>query len=179
MVQSQTTSITPSIHADTHRTGGTDPLTGVVGINSLMKDYAEGISLTTDSGWTTPASDLTKATDGDNDTHTGEAITAVADDVEIEKLDLGSLVDPTSVTVAVDAYQHWAIRPWWIYVEVSPDDSAWTEVGKLTIDTGDDSQKVYFGVFPVPLTIRYVRLRMLNGNQTYTAKAKIHYIRII
>lgn len=35
MVISQTTSITPSTHADTHRTGGTDPLTGAVGIDVI------------------------------------------------------------------------------------------------------------------------------------------------
>ena len=35
MVQSQVVSITPAQHADAHRIGGTDPLTGAVGIDGL------------------------------------------------------------------------------------------------------------------------------------------------
>ena len=36
MVKSQTIGITPTTHADSHRTGGTDPLTGAVGINDIV-----------------------------------------------------------------------------------------------------------------------------------------------
>lgn len=35
MVQSNVTSISPATHADQHRTGGTDPLTGAVGIDAM------------------------------------------------------------------------------------------------------------------------------------------------
>ena len=39
MVQSQVVSITPAQHADAHRIGGTDPLTGAVGIDAIPMAY--------------------------------------------------------------------------------------------------------------------------------------------
>lgn len=70
MVESQVVSVTPATHADNHRTGGTDPLTGAVGINAMA-----------------PAAHKATHEDGGADVIPGVDYTVTASDVNIHAND--------------------------------------------------------------------------------------------
>ena len=58
MVESQVVSVTPATHADQHRNGGSDPLTGDVRINKLSSPVYSGASVYSGAGSNTAWVDL-------------------------------------------------------------------------------------------------------------------------
>lgn len=175
MVQSSTISITPATHADNHRTGGTDPLTGIVGINSLFVNAAKDILPTTDSGFSTPAANLARVTDEDNSTITTGGESSTANEVEIIKLDLGAIVSYTMVTYGIQLSD--AADPTKAYFEISDDDSTWVEIGQTASVGGTLTELA--GVLGVSIPFRYLRMRVVNDTHNTLARFKIRDIRVM
>lgn len=168
MVESSMISITPATHADRHRTGGADPLTGDVGINGLSVIRSEGILPTITPTWTTPASDLANITDGDRSTFATEAVDTVnGTDEEVIKIDLGALYTLRNIfyKIAVRAQFNNGVT---VYCDVSPDDAAWTQTGTTSSPYNDTWQTLSGTTIP-DIAFRYIRMRMIQtaGHNQY------------
>lgn len=176
MVESHVISVTPAKHADEHRTGGTDPLTGAVGINSLMVDHCRGLVPVCDNGWTTPISDLTNITDGDMNTETTDGLSSTASDVEITKIDLGSIKNIDLVVGVGCIYGFSTGTDAYLYLETSPDDATWTILGSR-LEHNITSWKCGGINGSPPDKIRYIRMRSINNPHNQPGKYKLRAIK--
>ncbi|MCW7072242.1 MAG: discoidin domain-containing protein [Methanophagales archaeon] len=186
MVKSSVTTIVPPTHAAKHCVGGADPLilplvhhastheTGgddelILSHISMVKD----VTPTCDYGWTTSITNLDNITDGDLSTKTTNGWSNAADDVEITKIDIGSVEDCLFAVVRfmLDGYSNDAAPT--AYFEISDDDSNWET---LFSQKGTVNAKDYSKIVSIPYPIRYVRLRVVHSGYSETEYYSIREI---
>ena len=175
MVNSTSISITPSKHADRHRTGGDDALTGAVGIDGISVNRVAGITPTVTPAWLVPSATLENITDGDVNTYTtGGTDNIVGTDNEIVNIDLGALFTIREIYYCVSVYSQYNTGVSY-YIEVSPDNAAWSELatGNSPLNAVWDS---FAGeVYPTE-QIRYIRVRMAQWGESNDYRYRIHAI---
>ena len=144
--------------------------------------YVENVTafgiLPTVSGWVSDPTNLANLTDGDTSTNIVWTNASIATGTSAwVKIDLGSLKPIRTVGIHTNAVNTNASSDFsYVKVEVSPDDSAWTELTTLAMQNTSTPKVVWEEVSTSLLQVRYVRLNVYDTSNNQNCSASIGQI---